>query len=142
MNETPHLRDIAHGLMRIVIAFLWWSHGAQKFMGWFGGFGPDGGTADLSTRFGLAGIIEFFGGILLMIGLFTRPVAFIASGEMATAYFWAHVPNGGFWPWDNRGEVVAAFCFVFLFLAAAGSGAFSFDDWLRRRRRRSPSARA
>lgn len=124
---------LAHGLMRIVVGFTYWTHGAQKLFGWFGGFGPDGGTADLATRFGAAGIIEFTCGLLIMIGLFTRPFAFIASGEMAVTYFWMHVTRGGFWHWANRGEVVAIYAFVFLFLAAAGAGALSFDGWLRRR---------
>jgi putative oxidoreductase len=114
--------------MRIVLTFTYWTHGAQKFAGWFGGFGPDGGTADLGTRFGVAGIIEFSGGILLMAGLFTQPVAFIASGEMAAAYFLAHAPRG-FWPWTNGGEIVVAYCFVFLFLAFAGPGAMSLDGF-------------
>lgn len=126
------LQPVAHGILRIVVGFLYWSHGAQKLLGWFGGFG-DGGTADLSTRFGVAGIIEFFGGTLIMLGLFTRPVAFICSGEMAVAYFWMHFARGGFWPWNNRGEVVALFSFIFLFFAVAGPGAFSLDALLRRK---------
>jgi putative oxidoreductase len=89
--------------MRIVVGFTYWTHGAQKLFGWFGGFGPDGGTVDLATRFGAAGIIEFTCGLLIMVGLFTRPFAFIASGEMAVAYLWMHVPRGGFWHWANRG---------------------------------------
>jgi putative oxidoreductase len=137
-EPSPRYQVIVHGLLRIVVAFLYWTHGAQKFMGWFGGFGPDGGTADLTTRFGVAGIIEFFGGLLLMLGLFTQPVAFIASGEMAAVYFVAHVPRGGFWPWANGGEAPAAYCFVFLFLAFAGAGAFSLDGVLRRRRAARP----
>lgn len=125
-NSPQPLILIAHGLMRIVVGFLYWTHGAQKLFGWFGGFG-DGGTADLSTRFGAAGIIETVSGALIVLGLFTRAAAFIASGEMAVAYFWMHVPRGGFWPWANGGELVAIFCFVFLFLAAAGAGAMSLD---------------
>jgi putative oxidoreductase len=132
-DTLAKLQPIVHGIMRIVVGFLYWSHGAQKLLGWFGGFG-DGGRADLSTRFGVAGIIESFGGLLIILGLFTRPVAFILSGEMAVAYFWMHVPRGGLWPWNNGGEVVALYSFVFLFLAVAGSGAFSLDG-LRRRKR-------
>jgi putative oxidoreductase len=82
----------------------------------------------------VAGIIEFFGGTLIMLGLFTRPVAFICSGEMAVAYFWMHFAMGGFWPWNNRGEVVALFSFIFLFFAVAGPGAFSLDALLRRKK--------
>ncbi|HUF68249.1 MAG TPA: DoxX family protein [Longimicrobiales bacterium] len=126
---------MAHGLARIVIAFLYWTHGAQKILGWFGGFG-NGGTADLTTRFGAAGLIEVIGGALIMVGLFARPAAFIASGEMAVAYFWAHVPRGGLWPWENGGEVVAIYSFFFLFIALAGPGAFALDSLLNRRRSR------
>jgi putative oxidoreductase len=136
MESKERLRFTVLGIMRIAVAFLYWSHGAQKFMGWFGGFGPDGGTAALASRFGIAGVIEFFGGLLLILGLFTRSVAFITSGEMAVTYFWMHVPRG-FWPWLNRGEVVACYCFVFLYLAVAGAGAFSLDHRLSRRRTRT-----
>ena len=75
---------------------------------------------------GLAGIIEVFGGALIAIGLFTSPVAFIASGEMAVAYFQAHFPRG-FWPVANNGELAALYCFVFLYIAAMGSGTLSVD---------------
>jgi putative oxidoreductase len=126
---------MAHGLARIVIGFLYWTHGAQKILGWFGGFG-NGGTADLTTRFGAAGLIEVIGGALIMVGLFARPAAFIASGEMAVAFFWAHVPRGGLWPWENGGEVVAVYSFFFLFIALAGPGAFALDTQLKRRRSR------
>lgn len=132
--DTTRLQPIVHGLMRIVFGFLYWSHGVQKLLGWFGGFGPDGGTADLGTRFGAAAIIETTAGALITLGLFTRPAAFIASGEMAVAYFWMHVPNGGFWPWDNRGEVVALYSFAFLFFAVAGGGALALDRYIASRR--------
>jgi putative oxidoreductase len=81
-----------------------------------------------------AGILEFFGGLLLLVGLFTRPVAFILSGMMAVAYFMAHAPDG-FWPLLNRGELAALYCFVFLYLSAAGGGPWSLDA-LRRRKSR------
>jgi len=138
MQRDERLRFTALGIMRIGVAFLYWAHGAQKFMGWFGGFGPDGGTAGITTRFGVAGVIEFFGGLLVLLGLFTRPVAFLISGEMAIAYFWMHLPRGGFWPWLNRGEIVACFSLVFLYLAAAGGGAFSLDGLRAKRRAGSP----
>jgi putative oxidoreductase len=135
MNDLlTKLEPFSRNAMRIVVAFLWWSHGAQKLMGWFGGFGQDGGTAELFTRFGAAGVIEFFLGLAIMLGVFTRPAALIASGEMAVTYFWMHVPRGSFWPWDNRGEVVAVYSFVFLFIAATGGGNFSLDTWWKARR--------
>jgi putative oxidoreductase len=121
------------GISRIAIGFLFWVHGAQKLFGWFGGFG-EAGTAELMSRFGAAGLIEFFGGLLIMIGLFTVPAAFIASGEMAVAYFWMHVPRGSLFPWGNGGEKVAFYSFVFLLLAALGAGAFSIDGAMRRRK--------
>ena len=79
------------------------------------------GTPPLMSQMGIAGIIEFVGGILIAIGLFTSPVAFIASGEMAVAYFQAHAPRG-FWPIMNGGELAVLYCFIFLYFAAVGSG--------------------
>ena len=136
MTTLPdRLVPLAHGLMRIVVAFLWWTHGAQKLFGWFGGFGPGGGAAELMTRFGAAGTIEFVLGTLVMLGVFTRPAAFLASGEMAVTYFWMHAGSAGsIWPWANRGELPALYAFVFLFIAAAGPGALSLEGWWRGRR--------
>ena len=110
------------GLTRIVVGLLFFSHGAQKLFGWFGAEG----TADLFSRIGIAGVLEFFGGTMLMLGLFTRPVAFILSGQMAVAYFWVHQP-GGLFPWDNRGELAALYSWVFLLFATLGSGSFALD---------------
>lgn len=117
----------AQGILRIAAGVAFWSHGAQKLLGWFGGVGPDGGTVELMSRYGLAGVIELVGGTLLVLGLFTRVTAFITSGEMAAAYFIGHVANGGLWWWANRGELAMVYCFVWLFFAAAGAGAFSVD---------------
>jgi putative oxidoreductase len=80
---------------------------------------------------GLAGVLEFFGGLLLLIGLFTRPVAFILSGLMAVAYFMAHAPQG-FWPLMNKGELAVLCCFVFLYLAMAGGGSWSIDRLIKK----------
>jgi putative oxidoreductase len=124
--------QIALNLFRIVVGFLFWQHGAQKLFGWFGGFREPGQTAELMSLMGLAGILEFFGGILIAVGLFTRPVAFILAGEMAIAYFKAHFPQGP-WPIMNRGEASAFFSFAFLYLAARGGGRFSLDGVLRKR---------
>jgi len=121
------------GISRIAIGFLFWVHGAQKLFGWFGGFG-EAGTAELMSRFGAAGLIEFGGGLLIMLGLFTVPAAIIASGEMAVAYFWMHVPRGSLFPWENGGEKVAFYSFFFLLLAALGAGALSIDGAMRRRK--------
>ncbi len=126
MSQFQHA---VHGLMRIVIGFLFMTHGGQKLFGWFGAEGP----AELMSPFGVAGVLEFFGGLLVMFGVFTGPVAFILAGEMAVAYFWRHVPRG-FWPWANRGELAALYCFVFLFLSSAGGGRFRLDAlWAKRK---------
>ena len=121
------------GISRIAIGFLFWVHGAQKLFGWFGGFG-EAGTAELMSRFGAAGLIEFGGGLLIMLGLFTVPAAIIASGEMVVAYFWMHAPRGSLFHWENGGEKVAFYSFLFLLLAALGAGAFSIDGAMRRRK--------
>lgn len=126
MNQfLSQLRPIAHPAMRIMVGLMYWSHGAQKLFAWFGQDQP----AELMSRFGAAGIIEFFGGLLIVFGVFTQPVAFLVSGEMAVAYFWMHVPRGGLWWWANRGELVAVYCFVFLYLSTVGAGGFSIDAW-------------
>ncbi len=124
----------AHTALRIAAGAAYFSHGAQKMFGWFGGFG-DGGTADLMTRFGAAGVIETVAGACIILGLFSRPAAFIASGEMAVAYFWIHTGGSGqlFW-WQNRGEIVMLYSFMFLFFATTGAGPHSVDAWLARRR--------
>ncbi len=131
-------RPATQAALRIAAGAAFFSHGAQKLLGWFGGFGPDGGTADLMSRFGIAGTIELVGGLMILIGLFTRIAAFIASGEMAVAYFWMHsAGSGSIWWWENRGETVMLFSFIFLFFAAAGAGPLSVDSMLARRNRTS-----
>lgn len=126
-------RSLAHSALRIAAALTYFVHGSQKLLGWFGGFGPSGGRADLMTRFGIAGVIECVGGTLLVLGLFTRPVAFITSGEMAVTYFWMHVAATGqlFW-WKNHGELPLLYCFIWFLFAAWGPGSFSLDVWLRK----------
>ena len=128
LTSLSGLAGPTQSLLRIVAGVAYWSHGAQKLLGWFGGMGPDGGAVELVSRFGVAGVIETVGGTLLVLGLFTRPVAFLASGEMAVAYFWMHwAQSGRMWWWENRGEVVLLYCFIWLFFAAAGPGPWSLD---------------
>ncbi|MBI4482987.1 MAG: DoxX family protein [Acidobacteria bacterium] len=122
--------DHAHALMRIVFGLLFWMHGAQKLFGMFGGEMP----ALLSLR-GVAGIIEFFGGLAIALGLFTRPVAFLCSGEMAAAYFISHFPRG-FWPLQNQGERAALFCFAFLMMVTVGAKKWSLDALMQRNPRK------
>lgn len=108
--------DLLYGVTRIVAGVLFACHGAQKLFGMLGGE-----QQALASLMGLAGVIEFFGGLLIALGIFTSWAAFISSGEMAVAYFMAHAP-GGFWPIQNRGELAVLYCFVFLFIASRGGG--------------------
>ena len=116
-------------LLRIASALLFMQHGTTKLLD----FPPTGSHEDLEllSLSGVAGILELFGGALLLLGLFTRPVAFVLSGLMAFAYFLAHAPRG-FFPIVNEGELAALYCFVFFYLAFAGGGAWSLDALLRR----------
>lgn len=118
----------AYTALRIVAAFLYWQHGAQKLLGVLEGSAPAFGEL-----LWFAGIIEFFGGILIGAGLFTRPVAFLCSGQMAAAYFLAHAPRG-LWPVLNDGERAALFCFVFLLISFIGPGKLAVDNLLAKRR--------
>jgi putative oxidoreductase len=117
--------------LRIVAGLLFVEHGLQKYLG-FPVPGPFGLVHPISLM-GLAGVLELVGGGLIIIGLLTRPVAFILAGEMAVAYFMAHAPRG-FFPIVNQGESAILFCFIFLLLAAAGPGAWSMDGWRTRAR--------
>ena len=124
------LSGATHSILRIVAALVFICPGAMKLLGWFGGM-PAG--VALTPLLRLAGAIEIVGGLLILLGLLTRPVAFVASGEMAAAYFIGHFPHG-FWPIQNHGEPAVLLCFIFLFLAANGPGPFSLDRWMARRR--------
>jgi putative oxidoreductase len=121
----PCLRSVA----RVVTGFIYSLHGWQKFFGMFGGIG--GHKPPLSTMLGAAGVIETFGGALIILGLFTRPVAFLLAGEMAIGYFRTHAPRG-FWPLTNGGEEAVFYCFYFLWLSSAGAGKWSLDRVLGR----------
>jgi putative oxidoreductase len=111
-------------VLRIVAAFLFIAHGTQKLLAW--PVSEPQQPAPILSLMGLAGVLETVGGVLLLLGLFTRPVAFLLAGEMAVAYFKAHAP-GGLWPILNRGELAVLYCFLFLYLAAAGGGPWSLD---------------
>ena len=117
-------------ILRIVAALIFMVHGMMKLFGF-----PlsDRPQPELFSLLGLAGVLEFFGGILLVLGLFTRPVAFVLSGEMAFAYWMAHAPQSVF-PAVNAGDAAILYCFVFLYLAVAGGGAWSLDNVMRERR--------
>jgi putative oxidoreductase len=113
-------------VLRIVAALLFLEHGMQKLFGFPPPLAAAGGSPALFTLLWFAGVLEFVGGLLLLVGLFTRPVAFVLSGEMALAYWMAHAPHGPF-PALNGGDAAILYCFVFLYLAAAGPGLWSVD---------------
>jgi putative oxidoreductase len=131
--NNPNLARYTHALLRIVVGVNFMTHGAQKMFGAFGGVDGHGGSVPLGTLFGAAAVIELVAGFLITIGLFTRPAAFLASGEMAVAYFMAHVPNGGIIPVVNHGEPALLHCFIFLFFAFNGPGPLSVDEGRMRR---------
>lgn len=117
-TATSRLRPYALTLLRLTAAYMFLLHGWMKF---------SGGVA-WGSLMGLATGLELVGGVLLILGLFVRPVAFILAGEMAFAYFIAHASAANFWlPLQNRGESAALFCFIFLYLAVAGGGACALD---------------
>ena len=120
----------AYVLMRIMMGFMIGCHGVQKLFGLLEGEGHAEGL------WLVAGTIETVGGLLIMVGLFASPVAFLLSGEMAVAYFMVHA-HLRFWPILNGGEIVVANCFVFLYIAARGAGTLSVDEWMERRERRA-----
>jgi len=125
---TPVVRSI----MRIFIALLFMEHGAQKLFAFPAAMDSlNGGTVAILSLLGVAAVLELFGGLFILLGLFTRPVAFILSGQMATAYFMVHAPMG-FWPALNHGELAIIYCFIFFYLAFAGGGSISLDRRLRK----------
>jgi putative oxidoreductase len=117
-------------ILRIVAAFLFMAHGGQKLFNFPPSAHP---MAHLPPLMLAAGVLEFFGGLLLLTGIFTRVVAFVLAGEMAVAFFTQHLPRG-FWPILNMGELAVIYCFVFLYLAAAGGGPWSVEQLWRRNR--------
>jgi putative oxidoreductase len=126
VTYEPYLRS----MLRIMAAFTFSLHGWQKFFGMFGAL--NGFKPPLTSLMGVAGVLETIGGGLLLVGLFTRPVAFLLAGEMAVGYFMVHAPRS-FWPLLNGGEITVFYCFCFLWLSTAGPGPISLD-WLLRKR--------
>jgi putative oxidoreductase len=118
--------------LRIVAALSFVTHGTQKLFGW--PLALPGPPIQPFSQFWMAGVLEMGGGLLLLIGLFTRPVAFVLSGEMAIAYFQAHAPRA-LWPIANGGELATLYCFLWLYLAAIGAGPLSLDALVFRRRK-------
>lgn len=125
--------QIAYFLLRVVSGFLFAQAGGLILFGWFGGM-PGGEKVRLLSQTGIGGVLEFFGGILIILGLLTRPVAFILSGMMAVAYWQFHYYPMGGWPLQNQGIPAVLFCFIFLYMAARGGGEWSLDALIRRRK--------
>ena len=121
-------------ILRIIAGAFFVLYGTTKLLGWPAPVMPDGGTAPLASLAGMAGAIELVGGAFMLLGLFSRPVAFILAGEMAVAYFYGHARQG-FWPVLNGGVDAILYCFIWLYISAAGPGPWSLDA----RRRRSPA---
>ena len=120
--------DVLYAVMRVVVGLLFACHGAQKL------FGVLGGQSQLSNPLlASAGFIELAGGLLVAVGLWAGYAAFVASGQMAVAYFMAHAP-GGFWPIVNQGELAVLYCFIFLYVASRGSGRLSVEALVSKRR--------
>jgi putative oxidoreductase len=124
--------QVTYFLLRVVAGFLFIQTGSLILFGWFGGI-PGQPTPPLLSQTGIGGILEFFGGVAIMLGLGTRPVAFILSGMMAVAYWQFHAPNGVS-PVQNQGIPAVLFCFLFLYMAAQGGGDWSLDALIRRKR--------
>jgi len=120
------LGPVTHATLRIGAGLLFMQHGVQKLFGFFGGVGPHGETVQLMSQFGLAGVLETFGGLLIVLGLLTRPVAMLLAVEMLVAYFQVHAPQGGM-PIENHGELPLLFMLVWLFFAGNGAGPASLD---------------
>jgi len=119
-------------LLRIISAFLFLQYGATKLFAFPAAVMPGGGTASPTSLPGVAGLLELVGGAFMLVGLFTRPVAFVLSGEMAVAYFMGHAPKG-FWPVLNQGAPAVTYCFIWLYVSAAGVGAWGIDAMRRPR---------
>ena len=119
---SPQLRSV----LRIVSAFIFITSGTTKLFAFPAGVPPNGGTIPPMSQIGIGAVLEAVGGTLLLLGLFTRPVAFLLAGEMAVAYFQFHAPSN-FWPTINQGVSAILFCFIWLYLSAAGPGPWSLD---------------
>jgi putative oxidoreductase len=132
-SPTPAiaLAPAVHALVRVITGLLFLEHGLQKLFGLLGGI--QGGAVPIASLMGVAGIIEFVGGSIIVIGLFTRPVALLLLAEMIVAFFRVHLPQGGF-PIQNGGELALLYVMLFAFLAVYGAGPFSVDARLRRRK--------
>ena len=127
-------RQVTLFLLRVVAGLLFLQAGGMKLFDWFGGIPAQfGGHPKFLSQTWIGGVLEFYGGVAILLGLWTRPVAFVLSGEMAVAYFQFHQPQG-FWPIQNHGEPAVLFCFIFLFFSVHGAGTWSMDAMFPRMR--------
>jgi len=126
VSKWPSWAPYLLAVLRIVAAFIFMSSGTMKLFAFPAGVPPDGGTVPWLSQMGIGALLELVGGGLLLVGLFTRPVAFVLAGEMAVAYFQFHAPQG-FWPTLNGGIPAILYCFLWLYISAAGAGAWSLD---------------
>ena len=134
--RSERAKEVALFLLRVVAGLLFLQAGGMKLFDWFGGVPAQfGGHPKFLSQVWIGGVLEFYGGAAILLGLCTRPIAFVLSGEMAVAYFQFHQPQG-FWPIQNHGEPAVLLCFIFLFFAAHGAGDWSVDAVIRRRRQR------
>jgi putative oxidoreductase len=136
--KMNRVTQVTYFLLRVVSGFLLFQAGGLILFGWYDGMPGQASLPPLMSQTGIGGILEFFGGIAIILGLFTRPVAFILSGMMAVAYWQFHAPQGG-WPIQNQGVPAVLLCFIFLFIAAQGGGDWSLDALIRRKRGGTPS---
>jgi putative oxidoreductase len=130
-SYAPHLRS----LLRIFAAFMLMQNGTMKVLGWPMGMPPDGHTANLLTQIGFGGLLEAVGGLFLVFGLCTRPIAFVLAGEMAVAYWQFHFKVAQPWPIENGGAAAILYCFIWFYFSAAGAGEWSVDSWLENRKK-------
>ena len=134
--RAERAKEVALFLLRVVAGLLFLQAGGMKLFDWFGGVPAQfGGHPKFLSQVWIGGVLEFYGGAAILLGLCTRPIAFVLSGEMAVAYLQFHQPQG-FWPIQNHGEPAVLLCFIFLFFAAHGAGDWSVDAVIRRRRQR------
>ncbi len=132
--QLNRLTPLAYFLLRVVAGLMFFQVGSMVMLGWFGGM-PGGAASppEIFSQTWFGGLLELVGGALVMVGLFTRPAAFLVSGEMAVAYFQFHYMTRGGWPVQNDGQPAVLYCFVFLLIAAQGAGIWSVDAMLQKR---------
>src|SRR5918998_736704 len=136
LNSLDRWSPYMLAVLRIVTALIFMEHGTQKLLGFPAGSSPQ---PPLFSLFGFAGVLELVGGLLILLGLFTRPVAFILAGEMAVAYFMGHASRS-FFPVNNGGDAAILYCFVFLYFVFSGPGPVSLDAMRTRNRAEAPSS--